>query len=381
MGTRVAYPLQVKQEAIEMKLAGKTVKEIMETLHIKNKTQVETWWRWYRNGEEHRLFQPVGKQYTFGKGPEVLPELEQLRIDNKFLRQQLGIPKKVQRIGKEVEPQLFVALVESKRGEMTVKELCEMFQISRSSYYRWVKQKDKKKWSELACLINRLCVENKFRYGYRKITALVNRTHRVSKNTVQKIMQKYGWSCRVKKKKRQKTGQPYAIYANQLNRQFQSDRPLTKLVTDITYLPFGQKLLYLSSIMDLYNGEIIAYTIDDKQDVALVLDTLHQLPPMSQCLMHSDQGSVYTSYSYQEEIKRKSITMSMSRKGTPADNACIESFHASLKSETFYLDGLKNESTSIVIQTVVDYISYYNKNRIQQKLDYRSPIEYRQAAV
>lgn len=133
--------------------------------------------------------------------------------------------------------------------------------------------------------------------------------------------------------------------------------------------------------MDLYNGEIIAYTIGDKQDVAFVLDTLHQLPPMSHCLMHSDQGSVYTSYSYQEAIKRKSITMSMSRKGTPADNACIESFHASLKSETFYLDGLENESTSIVIQTVVDYISYYNKNRIQQKLDYRSPIEYRQAAV
>ncbi|MBC6136411.1 helix-turn-helix domain-containing protein, partial [Listeria booriae] len=62
-------------------------------------------------------------------------------------------------------------MVESKRGEMTVKELCEMFQISRSSYYRWVKQKDRKEWTELECLINRLCVENKFRYGYRKITA------------------------------------------------------------------------------------------------------------------------------------------------------------------------------------------------------------------
>lgn len=92
------------------------------------------------------------------------------------------------------------------------------------------------------------------------------------------------------------------IWASTLNRQFQSDRPLTKLVTDITYLPFGQKLLYLSTIMDLYNREIIAYTIGDKQDAAFVLDTLHQLPPMPQCLMHSDQGSVYTSHSYQEEI-------------------------------------------------------------------------------
>lgn len=73
--------------------------------------------------------------------------------------------------------------------------------------------------------------------------------------------------------------------------------------------------------------------------------------------------------------------MSMSRKGTPADNACIESFHSSLKSETFYLDELNNESTSIVIQTVIDYIEYYNNTRIQQKLDYKSPIEYRKSAV
>ncbi|MBC2319214.1 helix-turn-helix domain-containing protein [Listeria booriae] len=102
MGTRVAYPLQVKQEAIEMKLAGKTIKEIMETLHIKNKTQVETWWRWYRNGEEHRLLQLVGKQYTFGKGPEVLPELEQLRIDNKYTWHELNDLETIQLVPSKI---------------------------------------------------------------------------------------------------------------------------------------------------------------------------------------------------------------------------------------------------------------------------------------
>lgn len=73
-------------------------------------------------------------------------------------------------------------------------------------------------------------------------------------------------------KKRSKVGQPYTVVENKLNRQFSSDAPLKKLVTDITYLPFGQKHLYLSSIMDLYNGEIIVYTIGDKQDTAFVLD-------------------------------------------------------------------------------------------------------------
>ncbi|MDT2820120.1 IS3 family transposase, partial [Vagococcus lutrae] len=108
----------------------------------------------------------------------------------------------------------------------------------------------------------------------------------------------------------------------------------------------------------------VAYSISDKQDVNFVLDTLNQLPEVNDCILHSDQGSVYTSYTYQQEVTKRGITMSMSRKGTTADNACIESFHSSLKSETFYLDGLNNEPTSIVIQIVIDYIKYYNKTRI-----------------
>ncbi|KFK78762.1 integrase core domain protein [Bacillus spizizenii] len=87
---------------------------------------------------------------------------------------------------------------------------------------------------------------------------------------------------------------------------FQSDRPLEKLVTDITYLPYGQKQLYLSSILDLYNGEVIAFTIGAKQDTDFVLDTLNQLPTLPEnCVLHSDQGSVYTSYEYQKAVKHK----------------------------------------------------------------------------
>nr|WP_082341673.1 DDE-type integrase/transposase/recombinase [Paenibacillus solani] len=122
-------------------------------------------------------------------------------------------------------------------------------------------------------------------------------------------------------KKRKPTGQPAYIAEHLLKRQFVADAPLQKLVTDITYLPFGGKTLYLSSILDLYNGEIVAYSIADKQDAALVLDTLGQLPDLSGTILHSDQGSVYTSQAYQEAVKGKGITMSMSRKGTPADNA------------------------------------------------------------
>lgn len=191
-------------------------------------------------------------------------------------------------------------------------------------------------------------------------------------------MQKYSWQCRVKRKKRKQTGQPYFTAPNTLNRAFTAEKPVAKLVTDMTYLPFGGKMLYLSNILDLYNNEIIAYTIGEKQDVSLVLDTLHQLPELPEgCLLHSDQGSVYTSAVYQQEIKGKGITMSMSRKGTPADNAPIELFHATLKAETFYLEGLTRTTTAIVDQTIREYITYYNNTRIQLKLNNQSPSDYR----
>lgn len=277
----------------------------MEELGIKNKTQIETWWRWYRNGENHRLVQPVGKQYAYGKGPEIRSNEQQLRNENNYLKMHIEVLK-VQRIGKDVEPEIFVELVKNERKN---NHYCIVSTFRRFASYLLSldSSKDLGKLTPLEETVRRLCFQHKFRYGYRKITALINQEYKVSKNTVQKIMQKYHWNCRVKMKKRSKVGQPYPVVENKLNRQFSSDAPLKKLVTDITYLPFGQKQLYLSSIMDLYNGEIIAYTIGDKQDTAFVLDTLDQLPQTTDCLLHSDQGSVYTSFDYQNQIKQKAL--------------------------------------------------------------------------
>ncbi|MDP4524560.1 IS3 family transposase [Bacillus halotolerans] len=383
MGTRVSYPIEVKQKAVEMRLAGVPMKEIMQELNIKNKTQVQTWVRWHKAGDTHRFEQPVGKQYTYGKGPEYASELEKLQAENRYLRQQNEVFKKVQRIGKEVDSQTSVELVEGLHSAMTVQNICVHLGISRASYYRWKKNltKDHPK-CDLEKQIGTLCREHKYRYGYRKITAILKKGMRINHKTVQRIMQKNQWQCRVKVKKRKRNGQPCAVADNVLDRNFQSDRPLEKLVTDITYLPYGQKQLYLSSILDVYNGEVIAFTIGDKQDTDFVLNTLDQLPTLPQnCVLHSDQGSVYTSYEYQKAVKTKGITMSMSRKGTPADNASIESFHSSLKSETFYLNSINRTTTAIVERTVKEYIYYYNNIRIQTKLNSQSPISYRQLAV
>ncbi|MCG1622571.1 IS3 family transposase [Staphylococcus epidermidis] len=378
---RVAYSVETKYKAVEMKTAGFSTKEIMEELNIRNRTQVKTWWRWYRNGESYRFSQHVGKQYTYGKGLEELSEVEQLKLENKRKDIELDNLKKVQGIGKEVVPTVVIDLVDQLKVKYSIKLILEVLNIPKSTYYRW-KNKTYKNDTVTQKVIE-LCKANHYTYGYRKITALINQcyTSPINHKRVQRMMQKHHLNCRVRPKKTTRIGKPYYKTDNLLQRQFKASCPMEVLTTDITYLPFGHSMLYLSSIMDIYNGEIVAYKIDDKQDQSLVNDTLNQIDIPEGCILHSDQGSVYTSYAYYQLCEEKGIIRSMSRKGTPADNAPIESFHSSLKSETFYINNELNRSNHIVIDIVEKYIKNYNNNRIQQKLGYLSPVKYRELAA
>ncbi|RIV09915.1 IS3 family transposase [Priestia flexa] len=94
MGTRVSYPVEIKLKAIEMRLAGVPVKEVLSQLNIRNPTQLKTWMKWYQNGDVHRLEQPVGKQYAYGKGPDFENETAKLKTENRQLKQQIEILKK-----------------------------------------------------------------------------------------------------------------------------------------------------------------------------------------------------------------------------------------------------------------------------------------------
>ncbi len=129
--------------------------------------------------------------------------------------------------------------------------------------------------------------------------------------------------------------------------------------------------------MDLYNRKIVAYTISDTQDNNLVLDTLNQLDLESGAILYSDQGSIYTSYAYYLTYKEKGIIRSMSRKGTPADNACVEWFHSSLKTETFYFPKRRKYNKDSITNIVKKYITFYNETRIQYHLKDQSPVQFR----
>ena len=270
--------------------------------------------------------------------------------------------------------------MEEYKKTFPVSIILECFGVKRSTFYRWKQEcKNSQKRDEIADKIEQLCMKNHFIYGYRTITRLLKKVYKlvVNRKKVYRIMKEKGCLCRVRPKKGPKLGKPYHVTDNKLDRDFQADKPMEKLVTDITYLYFENCRLYLSSIMDLYNREIVAYTISECQDTDFVLDTLHQLELPQGALLHSDQGSVYTSKAYYQACIEKGITRSMSRKGTPADNACIEWFHSVLKSETFYLHKWRNLTKDSITDIVKNYIIFYNETRIQQKLNDQSPVEYR----
>ena len=277
-----------------------------------------------------------------------------------------------------------IQLIKKLSNHISITRICEILGISRSTYYRHLKKNQEFTLTEIENRIHQLCTENHFLYGYRKIHALLTRSHLIqcSVSKVQRIMSRHGWGCCFKQKRFNKPGNPYKTFGNLVNRDWKAVRPRQKLTTDITYLPFGKTMLYLSTIMDTFNSEIIAYQISDHPDTQLALNTLEQLDGLSKnTILHSDQGSTYTSRAFFDLARKKGVTRSMSHKGTPADNAPIESFHSCLKVETFYNHKEPIGSNNIVIEMVKNYISFWNNNRIFTKLDNQSPVNYRKSIV
>ncbi len=223
--------------------------------------------------------------------------------------------------------------------------------------------------------------ENQGRYGYRRITLeMRNRGYVINHKTVSRLMKVLGLKCQVRiKKYRSYKGEIGKVAPNLIDRDFRADKPNQKWTTDITeFSLFGQKL-YLSPILDMYNGEIISYNISDHPILNQVMDMLdkafEKIPDNTGLIFHSDQGWQYQHKRYQARLKEKGIRQSMSRKGNCLDNAVMENFFGLLKSELLYLREF--ESVKEFREELEKYIYYYNNQRIKGKLKGLSPVQYR----
>jgi len=262
-----------------------------------------------------------------------------------------------------------------------VKELVILAGIPRSTYYHLVKQINRPDPdANLKDTIKAIYDEHEGRYGYRRIRdELANRGQKVNHKKVQRIMKELGLKCLVRMKKyKSYKGTVGKIAPNHLERQFTADTPNQKWVTDITeFKLFGEKL-YLSPVLDLFNGEIITYTIGSRPTYSLVSEmlekALERLPEEHKLLMHSDQGWHYQMKPYRHALEEGGIKQSMSRKGNCYDNSVMENFFGIMKSEFLYYKEF--ESVDHFKQELEKYIEYYNTKRIKAKLK-MSPVQYR----
>lgn len=173
-------------------------------------------------------------------------------------------------------------------------------------------------------------------------------------------------------------GEVGKIASNILNREFKAEAPYTKLTTDVTEFKVCNEKVYLSPVLDMYNREILSYSISTSPNFAQTKEMLKglfaRLPKGSRPILHSDQGWQYQMKEYQRLLKEHNITQSMSRKGDCLDNSVMENFFGRLKVEMYY--GEKFESVNAFIAKLKEYIYFYNNERIALKLK-MSPIQYR----
>lgn len=254
--------------------------------------------------------------------------------------------------------------------------------MARSTFYYHRKQfngADKYELQKKAIIA--VFLKNKGRYGYRRITATIrNQGFTINHKTVYKLMAELGLKCLVRNKKyRSYKGEVGKIAPNILERNFKADKPNIKWATDVTEFSIAGTKLYLSPIIDLFNGEIISYNIANHPTLQQTMDMIDQafnkLPDNSNLILHSDQGWQYQHQNYQYKLKQKGILQSMSRKGNCLDNAVIENFFGHLKSELIYLQ--KFESVEHFKIELEKYIHYYNNDRIKLSLNAMSPVKYR----
>lgn len=284
--------------------------------------------------------------------------------------------------GKKREAKARASIVSSLRQNFRLEHLLKAAHLARSTYfYHEARKAVSGKYCELKQHISTIFDRHKGRYGYRRITlALKQMGISINHKLTMKLMKALGIKSNVRPKKyRAYKGGIGKIADNILNRNFVANEPNAKWVTDVTEFNVRGEKLYLSPVMDLFNGEIVAHSTNTRPSYDVVKNMLDGaiklLKPHEKPILHSDQGWQYQMPQFQEKLKKSGIIQSMSRKGNCLDNAAIESFFAILKTEMFY--GHKFDSVDELAIEINDYINYYNNDRIKTKLNGLSPTHFR----
>ena len=290
-----------------------------------------------------------------------------------------------------VKYEIIYEVVSQKNSQVTVKELCEIAGVSRSGYYRWLDAADSRKAQNEQDKKDFEVILRAYRHrGYQKGARGIHMRllHedppiRMNVKKIRRIMKKFGLFCPIRKanpyRRMMKAMKTSSVADNLLKREFEDHGPRKVLLTDITYIPYNGTRCYLSTILDAYTKQILSYVISNSLEVDFVLKTISQLVENHgvsldcETLIHSDQGSHYTSLKFIQIVKDSGLRQSMSRRGNCWDNAPQESFFGHMKDE---IDLSGCACFADVCSVIDDWMDYYNNERYQWDLAKLSPNEF-----
>jgi putative transposase len=272
-------------------------------------------------------------------------------------------------------------------SEFRVQRMCRVLGVGRSGYYAWCSRSASQRVQEDEVLLMKIQQEyqiSRGTYGSPRIhAALQKQGVKCSQKRVARLMRLHKITGRKRQKRRPVTTQrdPGAIPApNLLNQEFYASAPDQKWVSDITYIETAEGWLYLASILDLFSRRVVGWAMADHMEASLVEDALkmalQQRQPEAGLLHHSDQGRQYTSVAYQNRLANAHCQVSMSRTGNCYDNAAMESFFGTLKTECATQPFATRAQARTAIFEFIE--AWYNRQRLHSSLDYLSPIEFEQ---
>ncbi len=279
------------------------------------------------------------------------------------------------------------AQIESLRQAHPIAPMCRVLDVSESGYHAWRNRPPSARAAEdarLSAEIKAAHQRTRETYGPERLQAdLADHGVVVGVHRIKRLRKALGVRCRQRRKFVVTTDSAHAlpIAPNLLNREFTVAAPSKAWVTDITYIETAEGWLYLAGVKDLFNGELVGYAMAEHMTTALVTQALFRAVvarrPLPGLIHHSDRGSQYCSQGYQSLLKQFGMRSSMSRKGDCWDNAPMESFWGTLKTELVYhCRFITREQAKRVITEYVEV--FYNRVRKQARLDFLSPIAFSQ---
>ena len=278
--------------------------------------------------------------------------------------------------------------VSAQKAQYPVSELCNALEVSTSGYYAWcLREKSQRQVEDEAWLklIESIFKASRETYGSPRIHATLKELgHKIGKKRVARIMQENSivvrpestWRCITTK-----ADPRNAVAPNELDRDFIATAVNEKWVTDVTFVRTGEGWLYLASMIDLFNREVVGWAMGENNDTALTLSALDMAlefhNPPEGLIHHSDRGSNYTAKDYRKALSDRGIQCSMSRKGNCWDNAVAESFFATIKKELIHRN--KYATRRQAVAAIFEYIEvFYNRVRKHSQLGYTSPAQFRE---